>query len=203
LGNAFGLVFLPLPVGIDDPLDRLLELKKRMDQIKGTPEAIVAFGILNAIGIAPAEIEDMVVNLFGTKATAVMTNVPGPKEVRYFAGRPIKGLMFWVPQSGRLGLGVSILSYAGEVLVGMATDAGLVPDPESLVEGFHTELDDFMNLVRLARETDEESEDSLRTNSQCHAQTKSGRRCKNRTSDGNRYCYLHDPGQTTKSPSMS
>ncbi|MGD2049447.1 MAG: wax ester/triacylglycerol synthase family O-acyltransferase [Chloroflexota bacterium] len=203
LGNAFGLVFLPLPVGIDDPLDRLIELKKRMDQIKGTPEAIVAFGILNAIGIASAEIEDMVVNLFGTKATAVMTNVPGPKEIRYFAGRPIKGLMFWVPQSGRLGLGVSILSYAGEVLVGIATDAGLVPDPESLVEAFHTEFDDLMNLVRLAREADEEVEDSVRSNSRCQAQTKSGGRCKNRTSVGNRYCHLHVPGQAVKAPSMN
>jgi diacylglycerol O-acyltransferase len=199
LGNAFGLVFLPLPIGIDDPLDRLLELKDRMDQIKGTPEAIVAFGILNAIGLAPAEIEDIVVNLFGAKATAVMTNVPGPKEIRYFAGRPIQGLMFWVPQSGRLGLGVSILSYAGEVLVGMATDAGLVPDPESLVEAFHTEFDDLMNLVMLAQEADQESELLQRSNSQCHGLTKSGRRCKNRTSGGSRYCHIHAPQLQAKS----
>ncbi|HCB49751.1 MAG TPA: wax ester/triacylglycerol synthase family O-acyltransferase [Chloroflexi bacterium] len=193
LGNAFGLVFLSLPVGIDDPLDRLLELKNRMDSIKGTPEAIVAFGILNAIGVAPAEIEDVVVNLFGTKATTVITNVPGPKEIRYFAGQPIKGLMFWVPQSGRLGLGVSILSYAGEVLVGMATDAGLVPDPESLVEAFHTEFDDLMDLVRMAREADAEVEGSLVSDGQCQGQTRSGRRCKNRTSGENRYCRIHDP----------
>lgn len=203
LGNAFGLVFLPLPVGIDDPLDRLLELKKRMDQIKGTPEAIVAFGILNAIGVTPAEIEDMVVNLFGTKATAVMTNVPGPKEIRYFAGRPIKGFMFWVPQSGRLGLGVSILSYAGEVLVGMATDAGLVPDPESLVEAFHTEFDDQMDLVRQGQEANEDVELSQMSNSQCQGQTKSGRRCRNKTSGGSRYCYLHDPQLAAGSPSMN
>ena len=42
--------------------------------------------------------------------------------------------MFWVPQSGRLGLGISILSYNGEVMVGVASDAGLVPDPERIVE---------------------------------------------------------------------
>lgn len=198
LGNAFGLVFLSLPIGIDDPLDRLLELKNRMDSIKGTPEALVAFGILNAIGVAPAKIEDMVVNLFGTKATAVMTNVPGPKEIRYFAGQPIKGLMFWVPQSGRLGLGVSLLSYAGEVLVGMVTDSGLVPDPESLVEAFHTEFDDLMNLVRMAREADSEVERSQAPDDRCHGLTKSGRRCKNRTSGGNRYCRIHDPRLTAE-----
>jgi diacylglycerol O-acyltransferase len=152
LGNAFGLVFLSLPVGIDDPIERLHELKRRMDLIKGTPEAIVAFGILNAIGITSPEIEDIVVNIFGTKATVVITNVPGPREVRYLAGKPISGLMCWVPQSGRLGIGVSIISYAGEVLVGVATDAGLTPDPEKIIDGLHLEIDEYAELVELVRE---------------------------------------------------
>jgi hypothetical protein len=55
--------------------------------------------------------------------------------------------MFWVPQSGRLGLGISILSYAGEVLLGVATDAGLVPDPEKIVEGFHKEFEALKKKV--------------------------------------------------------
>jgi diacylglycerol O-acyltransferase len=156
LGNKFGLVFLSLPVGIEDPLDRLFELKRRMDGIKGSQEALVAFGILNAIGIASSEIEELVVDIFEKKATAVMTNVPGPREIRYFAGKPIRGLMFWVPQSGRLGLGLSILSYAGEVLVGIASDAGLTPDPEAVVAAFHDEFDSMMELVRQARQADAE-----------------------------------------------
>ena len=156
LGNKFGLVFLSLPVGIEDPLDRLFELKRRMDDIKGSQEALVAFGILNAIGLASDEIEEFVVDIFEKKATAVMTNVPGPRERRYFAGAPIRGTMFWVPQSGRLGLGLSILSYAGEVLVGIASDAGLTPDPESIVEAFREEFNSMMELVRLAREADAE-----------------------------------------------
>ena len=156
LGNYFGLVFLSLPIGIADPLDRLEELKRRMASIKGPPEAIVAFGILTAIGAATSEIEDIVVSLFGKKSTTVMTNVPGPREVRYLAGRPIRGIMFWVPQSGRLGLGVSILSYAGEVLVGIASDAGLIPDPQTIVQGVHQEFEGLMELVQLARETDAE-----------------------------------------------
>ena len=35
----------------------------------------------------------------------------------------------------------SILSYAGEVMAGVASDAGLVPDPQTIVEGFHAELE--------------------------------------------------------------
>lgn len=147
LGNSFGLVFLSLPIGIDDPIERLSELKRRMDAIKGTPESIVAFGILNAIGIASPEIEDIVADIFGKKGTAVMTNVPGPREVRYLAGKPIREVMVWVPQSGRLGLGVSIISYAGDVLVGIATDAGLTPDPETIVQAVHDEFNAYSKLV--------------------------------------------------------
>jgi WS/DGAT/MGAT family acyltransferase len=157
MGNAFGLVFLSLPVGIADPLDRMFELKKRMDAIKGTPEAIVAFGILAGIGISTSQVQDIVVKIFGMKATAVMTNVPGPREVRYLAGKAIDGLMFWVPQSGKLGLGVSIMSYNNEVLLGVATDAGLVPDPETIITAFHDEFEAMMGLVAAAREMDTET----------------------------------------------
>ena len=140
LGNQFGIVFLSLPLGIDNPKARLQELKRRMDQLKGSPDAVVAFGILNAIGAVPKQVQPALVDFFGTKVTAVMTNVPGPREVLYLAGQPIRKVMFWVPQSGRVGLGVSILSYAGSVLVGVATDTGLVPDPEKIVQEFEAEL---------------------------------------------------------------
>ncbi len=148
LGNAFGLVFLALPVGVVDPEARMRELKRRMDQLKNSPDAVVTFGLLNAIGMAPDQIQDVVVNIFGTKATAVMTNVPGPREMLYLAGRPVKGIMFWVPQSGRLGLGVSILSYAGQVVLGVATDLGLIPDPERIIQAFHEEFADLLTVAR-------------------------------------------------------
>lgn len=147
LGNRFGLVFLALPIGADDPLDRLFDLKERMEAIKGSQEAIVAFGILNVMGAGPRQLEELGVTIFGSKATAVMTNVPGPRQTIYLAGAPIRGIQFWVPQSGRMGLGVSILSYAGQVTLGIATDARLVPDPAAIVEGFHEEFELLKRLV--------------------------------------------------------
>lgn len=140
LGNRFGLVFLSLPVGIADRGQRFAELKRRMDDLKQSSEAVVAYGLLNAIGMASAEIESLAVQLFGSKATAVMTNVPGPREELYLAGKAIRSMMFWVPQSARLGLGVSILSYAGQVRLGVASDAGLVPDPAAVVRSFQDEM---------------------------------------------------------------
>ncbi|CAM2009367.1 WS/DGAT/MGAT family O-acyltransferase [Acanthopleuribacter pedis] len=147
LGNQFGLVFLELPIGIEDPLDRLFELKKRMDYIKESQQAVVAFGMLKAVGMTPADIQKIIVNIFGTKTTCVMTNVPGPRVPLYLAGSEISDMMFWVPCSGRVGMGISILSYAGQVRLGIATDAGLVPDPNRIIDGFYREMDALTALA--------------------------------------------------------
>jgi WS/DGAT/MGAT family acyltransferase len=140
LGNSFGLVFLTLPIGIADPVRRLQAVKKEMDELKRSPEALVAFAVLNVMGLTPVEVEKLGLRFFGSKATAVLTNVPGPREPLFLAGRRLDTVMFWVPQSGRLGLGISILSYAGGVRLGVATDAGLVPDPERIVAEFEREF---------------------------------------------------------------
>jgi WS/DGAT/MGAT family acyltransferase len=140
LGNRFGLVFLALPVGLADRGERLAELKKRMDKIKKSSEPMVIYAILNAVGLTGPKVESVALQLFGSKATAVMTNVPGPREEIYLAGKAMRSMMFWVPQSARLGLGVSILSYAGQVRLGVATDSGLVPDPQSIIKAFQDEM---------------------------------------------------------------
>lgn len=147
LGNQFGLVFLPLPVGLDDPLDRVFEVRRRMTAIKRSPEAYLAFQILKAIGLAPRQIFDLVVELFGRKASAVMTNVAGPRDRLVMAGAPLRQAMFWVPCAGRLGLGISVLSYAGEVWIGLNADAHVIPDPDAVLEGFDAEIRALAALV--------------------------------------------------------
>jgi diacylglycerol O-acyltransferase / wax synthase len=141
LGNHFGLVFLDLPVAISDPRTRLQEVKRAMDAIKRSPEPYVYFGLLNVFGRTPKQVEEQILRLFGSKASAVMTNVAGPRRRLYLAGTAIDNLMFWVPQSGRLGLGISILSYAGKVTLGVITDAGLVADPGLITRRFATEFE--------------------------------------------------------------
>ncbi len=152
LGNAFGLVFITLPVGVADPVKRLRAIKKEMDGLKQSPEALVAFGVLSLMGLAPVEVEQVGLRFFGSKATAVLTNVPGPRHPLYLAGRKIDRVMFWVPQSGRLGLGISIISYAGSVMLGVASDARLVPDPERIVEAFKTEFEAVRKLATARRQ---------------------------------------------------
>jgi diacylglycerol O-acyltransferase len=148
LGNAFGLVFLTLPIGVVDPTRRLRAIKKEMDELKSSPEALLAFGVLSLMGLAPVEVEQVGLRFFGSKATAVLTNVPGPRQPLYLAGRKIDKVMFWVPQSGHLGLGISILSYAGGVMLGIASDEGLVPDPERIAESFGAEVEEMRRAAR-------------------------------------------------------
>jgi diacylglycerol O-acyltransferase len=136
LGNRFGLAFLPLPIGVRDRAGRLRELRRRMDEIKRSGEGAVTYGILRLLGATSAALEMAVVNILGRNSTAVMTSVPGPRSPLYLCGAKVEDVVFWVPQSGRLALGVSILSYAGDVRIGVATDLGVIPEPDALVRAF-------------------------------------------------------------------
>ncbi len=140
LGNCFGLVFLPLPIGIGEPRARLRDLQRRMRALKRSVEPVVVLTLLGLLGRVPKALQDLVIRIFGTKGTAVLTSVPGPVRPLYVAGQRITGLVFWVPQSGRLGLGISIMTYDGQVRLGVASDANVVADPEGIVAGFEEEL---------------------------------------------------------------
>ena len=150
LGNHVGAVFLSLPVAISDPLCRLNELKRRMNTRKDSYEAPVFGFLLGVLGPTPSKIANTLVNTFSTRATAVMTNVKGPQEQLYLAGSPLAALLPWAPPTGRMGAAVSILSYAGHVQVGVLTDEGLVPDPETLVAAFHDEFEDLLSRAHAA-----------------------------------------------------
>lgn len=148
LGNKFGLVFLGLPISVAEPLMRLTEVRRRMEELKHSAEAPVTLGILGMMGVGTDTFREFVVSTLEPKATVVLTNVPGPPIPLYLAGEKISEMMFWVPQAGRLSVGISILSYAGNVYLGIATDAGLVPDPEVVLTGIHEELDRMMVIAR-------------------------------------------------------
>ncbi len=150
LGNQFGLVFLDLPIGIENPVERLYAVRRNMNALKGSYQPIVAMGLLAAMGAAPRVLQEVLLSVLARNATAVMTNVPGPQQSLYMAGAKIDSLMFWVPQSGDLGMGVSILSYNGEVQFGLVTDRGLCPDPEAVIERFGHEFEKLVLTTLMA-----------------------------------------------------
>jgi WS/DGAT/MGAT family acyltransferase len=149
LGNRFGLVILGLPVGIADPLDRTLEVKRRMDAIKHGHEGAITYGILELMGHTPPFVEGRLIDYFSGKGSMVLTNVPGPRRPLSLAGTPLAGVLVWAPCSGSVGMSVSIFSYAGKVTVGFLTDAGIVPDPQRLADGARAEA---LAIGRAARD---------------------------------------------------
>jgi diacylglycerol O-acyltransferase / wax synthase len=146
LGNRFGLVRLAIPVGLEDPRERLEEVRRRMGAIKSSPEGAVSYGMLGAIGATPAAIEQRLLELFSASGSTVMTNVPGPREPVYLAGTPVRGVLVWAPTSGSVAMSVSIFSYNGEVTVGVMSDRGLVPDPDRIVAAFAREVETILAL---------------------------------------------------------
>lgn len=157
LGNEFGLVFASLPVGERHPLARLYAVHRDMEQLKHSSQAIVAFWLLTAMGLLPDVVEHEAIELFTTKASAVISNVPGPREFLYVAGARIERQFFWVPQAGSIGLGVSLLTYGGAVHFGVMADRHLIAHPEQITARFAREFERLLLHVvagALAVETD-------------------------------------------------
>ncbi|MBK8122699.1 MAG: wax ester/triacylglycerol synthase family O-acyltransferase [Dokdonella sp.] len=164
LGNHFGLVFLELPVGEANPLRRLERVGACMRELKRSRQAIVTLGLLAALGMGPQALQAPALELFSRKATTVATNVPGPQQPLYLTGVEVSELMFWVPQSGSIGVGLSILSYNGNVHFGLIGDAKRVRDPDAVTTRFARE---FEKLVLIALMEDWDSE----INASCAAAT--------------------------------
>ena len=140
LGNRFGFAYLTLPVGLADAAGRLAEVHRRMDAIKRSPESALSYGILETIGMTPLQIEQQLLNVFTQKFSAVLTNVPGPSEPLSLAGSKLAGVVFWVPAAGTIGMGISIFSYSGGVIVGLQVDPRLVPDPEAILAEYEHQV---------------------------------------------------------------
>lgn len=149
LGNQFGLAPVVLPIGLDNPVERVFEVRRRMSDLKGSLQPLLAFALLAVAGVLIKPAQDAMLSLFSKKTTAVMTNVPGPREKLSFCGATLEQALFWVPQSGSVGLGVSILSYGGGVQFGVISDTTLCPDPQAIIDQFAPEFDRLCLLTMM------------------------------------------------------
>ena len=149
LGNRFGLAPLVLPVGIENPIHRVFAVRARMNALKQSYQPLLAFAVLAVAGQLAKPLQDMILGLFSKKATAVMTNVPGPGVPLKFLGSTLRQTMFWVPASGDIGVGVSILSYGGGVQFGLITDEALCDDPQAIVDCFQPEFEKLLWLAMM------------------------------------------------------
>jgi WS/DGAT/MGAT family acyltransferase len=141
LGNRFGLVFVDLPVGIANPLQRVYAVHASMRAIKDSAQPAATLLALGLLGRMPASVQAPAVEMFSRKSSLVASNVPGPRAPLHLCGQRIDSMHFWVPQSGSIGVGVSLLSYAGQVHAGLIADRKCVPDPGRLVRRLGPEFE--------------------------------------------------------------
>lgn len=149
LGNRFGLAPLVLPIGISNPIERVYAVRRRMTELKDSYQPLLAFAVLSVAGLLIKPVQDALLGLFAKKATAVMTNVPGPAVPLKFCGATLRQTMFWVPASGDIGVGVSILSYGGGVQFGLITDKKLCPDPQGIIDRFEPEFEKLLVVTMM------------------------------------------------------
>ncbi len=140
LGNFFGLVLLDLPVGPGEWEDRLRLVKGQMDKLKNSPEAKVMLVGLATAGHLPSRVEKWLINSLAGKSAAVVSNLPGPERPLDVCGITLKSLIFWPPQTGHIGIGISLFSYNGQISVGVSADDGVMPRPEKLIAAFRDEF---------------------------------------------------------------
>ncbi|HEY2221735.1 WS/DGAT domain-containing protein [Actinomycetospora sp.] len=147
LGNEFGLVLPPLPTDEADPARRVERMHRAMATIKRTDQALATFAGIAGAGLASASFTQGLVRRYARAASLIISNVPGPLEELTIDGARVRDVMFWVPCSGDLGLGVSVLSYAGRIRLGVDADLGLLGG-EAGVDRFTEALEEELARLR-------------------------------------------------------
>ena len=141
LGNHFALVMLDMPLNGSSPELRIASIHQRMERIKNSDEPLLTFGLQRAISLSPARMATLLTDFFANKAVGVLTNVPGPVGRLNLDGTGVRQVIGFAPCSGDQPLTATIFTYAGSVTVGFASDADLVPDPQTLVAEVCAELE--------------------------------------------------------------
>ncbi len=152
LGNEFGLVAIDLPTNLDDPNVRLSESSRRMTAVKRSQQPRATMVFLSIVAFLPAMLQRLALNIFTSKGSAVLTNIEGPSRARYLAGSRLSDLICWVPQTGKIGIGLAFVSYAGQIQMSVFVDTALVDDPDRLMELTHEEFNILDKATRIMAE---------------------------------------------------
>ncbi len=136
LGNRFGIVPVLLPVGIEDPVEQVREISRRVDEIKDSQLPIVSFGLISALSLTTAEVEKTIQNITQDHSIGVTTNVPGPRHEIWMAGGKVLGSWGMGGLSGDMNLSFGIFTLNGELNFSVHTDTAITQDPERILDFF-------------------------------------------------------------------
>jgi diacylglycerol O-acyltransferase len=149
LGNRIAVMRGPLPVYIEDPLERLRTVKKAMDGLKESKQAVGAEVLAGVQNFAPPTILAQASRLnFSTRLfNLIVTNVPGPQFPLYVLGREMQDVfpVAFLPKNHALA--VAIISYNGAVNFGLLGDYDALPDIDVVGDGIQASLAELLALV--------------------------------------------------------
>jgi WS/DGAT/MGAT family acyltransferase len=146
LGNRVAAMWAPLPIGVTDPVQRLLTISRDMDGIKESGQAVGAQVLTELSGFAPPTIMAQAARLQARQRlfNLVVTNVPGPQFPLYMLGRELDAMFPMVPLAENQALGIAIMSYNGQLNFGLNADYDAMPDLEALAGELRASIEELV-----------------------------------------------------------
>ena len=146
LGNRVAAMWAPLPIGVSDPVQRLLQISRDMEGVKDSGQAIGAQVLTELSGFAPPTIMAQAARLQARQRlfNLVVTNVPGPQFPLYMLGRQLDGMFPMVPLAENQSLGIAIMSYNGQLNFGLNADYDALSDLEALADELRASIEELV-----------------------------------------------------------
>jgi WS/DGAT/MGAT family acyltransferase len=149
--NKVSAMFAELPVGIEDPLERLRSISEQMADLKESKQAVAGEALTSLSGFAPPMLlalgTRMATRAQQRNVNTVTTNVPGPQVPLYAAGRRMLKAFPYVPLAGSVRVGVAIFSYDGQVNFGVTGDYDTAPDIGVLCAGIEDGMAELLKAT--------------------------------------------------------
>jgi hypothetical protein len=145
---------------------RLLEVNKILTERKQTPAAALAYLMASFMGFwSSAATRDDNAVLEGSSsspssswtswvfekahadATVVVTNVRGPDRLVHIDGRPVHGVISFLPLPPGIPIGIVVSSYNGQVSLSVTAEPWAVPNADQFLEWVSDEYQTLLNQV--------------------------------------------------------
>ena len=154
--NQVTAMIAELPVGVADPLERLEAVRRQMAELKSSHQAVAGEAITSLAGFTAPTLLALglrtgtaMARQFPQRSVAtVTTNVPGPQQPLYAAGREMVEYLPFVPLGQGTRIGVAILSYNGGVSFGVTGDFDAVPEVDEFCREIERQVAELLELAR-------------------------------------------------------
>ena len=152
LGNRIAAMRGPLPVYIGDPVKRLEVVRRAMDGLKESKQALGAEVISRFNDFAPPTLLAQASRLnFSTRLfNLIVTNVPGPQIPLYVLGRELQDIfpVAFLPENHALA--IAIISYNGSMDFGLLGDYDAMDDIDTIATGLSESLAELLSAAEMA-----------------------------------------------------